>query len=318
MTTAGKKMSCREWRCWIIVILLIAGTVLLFRGGPDHESARSFKLSWDTGHIIYFALAAWLLSGWRPIARQSLARQWVAILCITLVAGVLIELMQSGAQRSPDINDIVRDMTGSALMLSFGPASALVRSRQRKLFLQITVVIALLLQLWPLAKSLLDEKNARTQFPVLSDFETPFEIDRWRGGAGLAVEQLSVLPGTRVLKVVLSTEQYSGAGLFYLAGDWTQYRSLGISVFNPDEQPLWVTIRAHDRQHTLGDYAYEDRFNRRVLLGQGWNHVEFDLNEVASAPAQRKMDLSQMRGLGIFATALGEPRVIYLDNVRLQ
>jgi hypothetical protein len=299
--------------------MLIVGTVLLFRGGPDYDASRSFKHGWDIGHIIYFALVAWLLSGWRPIARQSPARQWAVILCITLIAGSLIELaQQSVALRNPDINDVLRDLIGSVLILSFGPASANIRSRQWKIILQCTAVSLLLLQLWPIATSVLDEAIARARFPVLADFETPFEISRWNGGDGLSVEQLSTVHGGRALKVPLSTELYSGAGLLYFEGDWRKFHVLKISVFNPDMQPLWVTIRIHDRMHDRGIQKYEDRFNRRVLLKSGWNHIEFDLNEVASAPAQRRMDLGQVRGLGIFASSLQAPRVIYVDNVRLE
>ena len=311
-------MSIGERGTWAIGVMLLVGTVLLFRGGPDYESVRSFRHAWDLGHIIYFALATLLLTGWQPVARLSPVIQWALILCITLVAGVLIELVQSGMQRNPDINDILRNMTGSMLILSFGPLGTLVRPRQWKVLLQVAVVMVLLLQLWPLAKSLLDEHAARTRFPLLADFESAFEIDRWRGDEVLSIESLPQATTGKVLRVPLSTEQYSGAGLFYFPGDWKRFNLLYISVFNPDEKSLQVTFRIHDRQHTQGDRSYEDRFNRRVLLRPGWNHVEFDLNEVASAPTHRRMDMGSVRGLGIFATSLDEPGVIYLDNARLQ
>jgi VanZ family protein len=319
MATSWRETSHRGKRSWIIGIMLIVGTVLLFRGGPDYDAPRSFKHGWDIGHIIYFALVAWLLSGWRPIARQSPARQWAVILCITLIAGSLIELaQQSAALRNPDINDVLRDLTGAVLILSFGPACANIRSRQWKVLVQCAAAGMLLIQLWPLAVSLLDEAIARARFPVLADFETPFEIDRWRGAPGLSVASRPLAPAGKALKISLTTERYSGAGLFYFEGDWKGFHSLEMSVYNPGAEPLLVTFRVHDRQHTLQGHKYEDRFNRRVLLEAGWNQIEFDLNEVAAAPAHRGMDMGQIRGLGIFASALHEPRVIYLDNVRLQ
>lgn len=318
MATECGKLSTGKRGTWALAFMLLVGTVLLFRGGPDYESVRSFRHAWDLGHIIYFALATLLLTGWRPVARQSLAIQWTLILCITLVAGVLVELVQGGMQRNPDINDILRNMTGSMLILSFGPPGVLVRPRQWKVLLQVAVVMVLLLQLWPLAKSLFDEHAARTRFPLLADFESAFEIDRWKGEEGLSVVSLPQATAGKVLKVPLSTKHYSGAGLFYFPGDWKQFGFLYISVFNPAGQPLPVTFRIHDRQHTQGDRSYEDRFNRRVLLRPGWNHVEFDLNQVASAPTHRRMDMGSVRGLGIFVTSLDEPGVIYLDNARLQ
>jgi hypothetical protein len=318
MTIVWNKLPRNVLRTPIIVIALIVGTILLFRGGPGYDSARSFKYAWDIGHIIYFALAAWLLSGWMPIARQSLVLQWVAILCVTLIAGVLIEILQLSVQRDVDINDVLRDLTGAVLVLSFGPARAKNRSRQWQIVLQCTATGMLLVQLWPLATSLLDEAIARARFPVLADFETPFEIDRWRGAPGLSVESRPLAPAGRALKIPLSTERYSGAGLFYFEGDWKGFHSLEMSVYNPAAEPLWVTFRIHDRQHLQAGYQYEDRFNRRVLLGTGWNHIEFGLDKVASAPAHRNMDLGQIRGLGVFSSSLREPRVIYLDDIRLR
>lgn len=298
--------------------MLVAGTILLFRGGPDYDSSRSFRQLWDSGHIIYFALAAWMLSRWRPVACRAPVIQWVVILCITLVAGTLIELAQDSVQRSPEISDVLRDLTGSVLILAFGPACATVGSRRWKLLLKGAAVCILLAQLWPLASSMLDEANARADFPVLADFEAPFEISRWNGGEGLSVEQLSTVHGGKALRVPLSTEHYSGADLLYFEGDWRKFHTLKISAFNPDAQPLWVTVRIHDRQHAQGLQQYEDRFNQHVLLVHGWNHIGIDLNEVASAPAQRRMDMGHVRGLGIFATSLQAPRFIYLDNVRLE
>jgi VanZ family protein len=318
MTTGWAKMPAGKRATWIIGLMLLVGTVLLFRGGPDYESPRSFRHAWDLGHIIYFALLTLLLSGWRPVARRTPAIQWTVILCITLIAGTLVELAQSGMQRNPDVYDLLRDVTGSVLILSFGPAGMPVRSRRWKLVLQTAVVAVLLLELWPLAKSLFDENMARRRFPLLADFEGAFETERWTGSDGLSIEKLPQAMTGRVLKLPLSTEQYSGAELFYFPGDWKQFDFLSMSIFNPDAQPLQLTVRIHDRQHTQGDGLYEDRFNRSVLLVHGWNHIELDLEEVASAPRNRRMDMGHVRGLGIFATALDEPRVIYLDNIRLQ
>ena len=70
---------------WVYGVLLVTGSALLFLGGPDYYSSRSFKYSWDIGHIVYFALLAGLLSRWRFVARRSLAAHWSIILVIALV-----------------------------------------------------------------------------------------------------------------------------------------------------------------------------------------------------------------------------------------
>jgi len=80
---------------------------------------------------------------------------------------------------------------------------------------------------------------------------------------------------------------------------------------------LWIVCRIHDLQHTQGTQRYDDRFNRRFLLKQGWNHIEIELKDVMSAPKNRTMNPSQMLGIGLFVVALREPQIIYLDNIQL-
>ena len=304
-------------RLWIYGISLAMGTVLLFLSGPDLYPSRSFKHFWDIGHILYFVLFAVLLSRWRLVSRMSLAWQWTTILVITLLAGVAIELMQYGTTRTPDAGDVLRDLSGSLLVLVFGPLRSKLQPGSWRNSLQISVSVLLLVLLWPVARSLLDEAIARHQFPLLSGFETPFEIERWAGSARLSVETIASISQDKLLKLSLTTDQYSGATLNYFDGDWTSARTLIISLYNPDASPLQITCRIHDLQHTDGNEEYADRFNRSFLLMQGWNQIEIDLNEVKASPASRNMDMSRIRGLGIFVIALPAPRILYVDEVRL-
>ena len=297
--------------------MLAVGSVLLFFGGPDYYSPRSFKHFWDLGHLVYFALLTGLLSQWNPVARQSLPRQWVIILLITLLLGSVIELLQNETTRTPDAADVLRDLIGSLLALTFGSLGSKLHPVNRRLALRVIVLALALAQIWPLIMSLIDEATARDQFPLLSGFETPFEIDRWSGNAGMSVETMASIASGRVLKLSLTTDQYSGISLNYFDGDWSSARALKIDLYNPDTNPLWITCRIHDQRHTDSNEEYKDRFNHSYLLTQGWNHIEIDLKTVKQSPANRSMDMSRIRGLGLFAVKLHAPRIIYLDDVRL-
>jgi VanZ family protein len=310
-------MSNSNHRLWIYAAMLAVGSVLLFFGGPDYYSPRSFRHFWDLGHLIYFALLTGLLSQWNPVARQSLPRQWIIILLITLLLGSVIELLQNETTRTPDAADVLRDLIGSLLALTFGSLGSKLRPVNRRLVLRIIVLALTLAQIWPLITSLIDEAIARDQFPLLSGFETPFEIDRWSGNAGMSVETMASIASGRVLKLSLTTDQYSGISLNYFDGDWSSARALKIDLYNPDINPLWITCRIHDQRHTDGNEEYRDRFNHSYLLTQGWNHIEIDLKTVKQSPANRSMDMSRIRGLGLFAVKLRAPRIIYLDEVRL-
>ncbi len=310
-------MFNKNVRLWIYGVFLAVGSVLLFMGGPDYYSSRSFRNFWDIGHIVYFALLAGLLSRWTLVSRMSLAWQWTFILVITLLLGIAIELMQHGTARIPDTGDVLRDLTGSLLVLVFGSLGAKVQPVSRRLSLQSGVLMLMLVQLWPVTKSLIDETIARHQFPLLSGFETPFEIDRWAGSAGLSVETMASISQGKLLKLSLGTDQYSGAALSYFNGNWASARSLKISLYNPDASPLHITCRIHDLRHADGNEEYDDRFNSSFLLMQGWSHIEIDLDEVEESPASRSMDMSRIRGLGVFVVSLPAPRILYLDEIRL-
>jgi VanZ family protein len=139
-------MFDKNVRLWIYGVPLAIGSVLLFLGGPDYYSSRSFTHAWDIGHIVYFALLAGLLSRWRVVAKMSLAGQWTIILAITLLLGVSIELIQHGTARTPDIGDVLRDVTGSLIVLVFGSPGPGLRTLGLRLSLRLAVLSLVLVQ----------------------------------------------------------------------------------------------------------------------------------------------------------------------------
>ena len=169
----------------------------------------------------------------------------------------------------------------------------------------------------PLITAILDEITALTQFPVLADFETRFEIDRWTGDADFSIDHETYYHGKASLKVELNTSLYSGVALTYFPENWQHYNELQLSIFNPDSELIKLTCRIHDRQHTRGLQLYEDRFNRKFSVSSGWNLIKIQLKEVENAPDKRKITLNQIQGLGIFAISLSKPRTVYVDYVRL-
>jgi hypothetical protein len=127
---------------------------------------------------------------------------------------------------------------------------------------------------------------------------------------------MSISKGS-ILKLSLTTDKYSGVSLRYFDGNWAAASSLKIRLYNPDTNPLQVVCRIHDLQHSDGYEEYDDRYNRSFLLLPGWNQLEIDLNDVAQSPSGRRMDMTRIRGIGLFVVSLAAPRIIYLDDIRL-
>lgn len=302
----------------LLAVFLLA-TYFLFAGGPDHRSIRSLKALWDLGHVAYFALLVFLLADIDWIKRQALLWQWLGLLMFSLAFGTLIEVLQYDTERTPDMADIARDLTGSLLVLAFYPPFLRQVKQLWRTVTRLMVSLLLIFQLQPLMIALTDEAIARYQFPLLSDFSTPFELERWDGAAGMEIINLDATPAGHRLKISLGTEQYSGVGMKYPVADWRGYKTVNLSIFQPDDEPLSITIRIHDAAHEAGadPYRYNDRFNRRYALVKGWNEIQIALAEVASALSARRMDLSRIMDISLFSVALAKPRVIYLDKIYL-
>lgn len=291
---------------------------LFFISGPGYHSARAFQHFWDLGHIFFFAiLTTIILSLWQTIAQKKFAGQCIRIVLITLLLGTTIEIFQYGFSRTPDAGDMVRNLIGSCLVLFFWAPSRKTIPGKKLRMLQLLTALVSIVGLLPLSIALTDERTAKKQFPVLSDFETPFEKYRWRGEAMHSIDHGNAHHGKSSLKVQLATTEYSGVGLKYFPRDWRNYEALTFSVYNPESKPIKLTCRVHDRRHTEGPQQFSDRFNKSYVLGKGWNTIKINLDEIANAPKTRQMDISQIYGFGIFATRLPEPRKIFIDNARL-
>jgi hypothetical protein len=165
---------------------------------------------------------------------------------------------------------------------------------------------------------LTDEYTAKEQFPLLSDFETAFEIDRWGENPGLAIHRNIAIHGESSLKVPLSTELYSGASFLYFPRDWRNFHSLKFAVFNPSVDSLTIGCRINDIQHFANGGEYRDRYNANFLLRHGWNPISIPIVDIADAPIGRKMDMSKVQMVRIYVKKLMNPGEIYIDHVRLE
>ena len=207
-----------------LILLLGSLFLLFFISGPDYYSPRSLKEFWNLGHILFYSLLPLLVFNTiKPPA--SYQRQVFNILILTLLLGLLVEILQTGIDaRIPDLGDIFRNIVGALVGLLFFLPSRKNLSKRLLVVTQALVILLVLLQMVPVVKAFWDENIARRQFPLLSGFETPFEIDRWSGGAVFEVSHENKKNGDAAMKVMLNTDTYSGVALTYFPGNWEGYR----------------------------------------------------------------------------------------------
>jgi len=304
----------------VIGMILLIGTPFFFLGGPGYHASRSFQAVWDLGHILFFLLLSlWLHGRLREkLAAFSPFTLFFAIFFFVFFAGFLIEILQMfSSNRSPDMEDVLRNQLGCLLAFAFFIRPGLFGAPRIQRLFRAGVVALLAMAVWPLSWSLIDEYQAARQFPLLADFETPFERSRWVNVDQLREETERVRHGRKSVRVQLSTNKYSGISLFHFPRDWRGYRTLHWSVYNPQEAGLVLNSRINDIHHRKHDMEFSDRYNQQFILEQGWNDLVISLERVKTAPKGRTMDMEHIEGFGLFVVQQPRSQVLYLDHVYL-
>jgi len=305
---------------FLLGLSLLIGTPFFFLGGPGYYASRSFQAAWDLGHILFFLLLTlWLHSRLREkLAAFSPFTFFFTIFSFVFFAGFLVEILQMfDSHRSPDMVDVLRNQLGCLLAFAFFIRPWLFGEPRVQYLFRAGVVALLALAIWPLSWSLIDEYQAARQFPLLADFETPFERSRWVNVDQLREEIKIVRHGSKSVRVQLSTNKYSGISLFHFPRDWRGYRTLHWSVYNPQEAGLVLNSRINDIHHRKHDMEFSDRYNQQFILEKGWNDLVIPLERVKTAPKGRTMDMEHIEGFGLFVVQQPHSQAIYLDHVYL-
>ena len=299
---------------YFIGLVVFSATWFLLGAATTDTLSRSLKELWNLAHIAYFFLLLYLI-GCIPSLKSIPHKMLIpGLLFISLLLGGLIELSQYATGRTPDSQDMVRDLTGALLAMVFlRPYSKLFNHRLLLSF-RVVLLAIFMLQTIPFAIAVADEIIAYRQLPVLINNDTPFELDRWRGNASIEIERID---SANLLKMRLSPEkQYPGTSLRYFPGDWSGYNQLVIRFYNPASEPLNVTVRVHDRAHEMS-YLYHDRFNLNTRVKPGWSDTLIELGQIENAPRDRKMNMREISDLSVFTSGLTGQRILYIDGIYL-
>lgn len=305
----------RKARIW--QYLALAGIVLIapffFIGGPGWTDGPLYKSAWNLGHILFFALLTLAVQPWRFWTGWKL---WGLSTLAVLLVGLGIELLQYGTSRQMDWQDLLRNLIGLWFILAISPGgSASRRSGPGTWSLRIAIAALLVTEAGATAAVALQQYRVSQLLPALYDFSQADPSPFWNGAIAPADPATSAQDG---LKLSLSTTRYSGATLHNFPGDWRGYGHLVMSLYNPQDHPLHLTLRINDIQHDQGDNDYSDRFNTRLTLSPGPNSVQLDLDRIRNAPANRSMDMHEIRRVMLFTTGLAAPKTIYLRDLRLK
>ena len=295
------------WLFMPLLILLFAAP-FFFVGGPDWSSGPLFTACWDLGHLAFFSLLFMLIQRKHALVKWQ---QWLTVTLVVLVISCVIEFIQTKVGRDGDWHDVVKNLTGTWLGLFwFQKPRPLVWAGR------VLAILLLIPPLFIVARMAYLQEQAGKKFPLLSDFEQPYDVLRWEGPVAQSQDYAS--QGKYSLKISLTTRKFSQASFKLFFGDWTGYEQLMFDVYNPGKDVVPMTLRIYDAEHELRHYAFNDRFNQSVLVSPGWNHYSFSVAAIENSPKDRKLDLQMVHDVTLFATRLPKPQVIYLDNFRLE
>lgn len=294
-----------------LVALLMPSSVL-----PDIRS-RLFYHLWQSGHFLVFFLGSYLFYNLYPkFSHLDVGWQVVFLLIVAAICALAVEGLQAFLSgKTLELSDIIGDMAGVLLFLSL---RTLHNGKMACLHGMTLVLIGFVM--WPVLSSFIDVMLIRYQFPLLADFETPFEASRFEGRTGAAsITDEQSFHGRHSLKLSCFPGPWSGMMLQHFSSDWRGYSQLHIAVYNPNPQPVSFHIRIHDVVHEQGEKAYNDLYSEIISLQTGtWTQVEIPLVKIENAPAGRQMDLEHIRGLGLFVVKEDKPLVLYIDTIMLE
>lgn len=298
----------------VSIILLVGG---LFVGGPNYFDNRIIKELWESGHFVLFFLSSFYLYTYSRLNRIEEIRRSIIILGILVVAGFVTEAMQLFVGRNFEAKDLLNDLFGTLAGLLI-PHLRFKNNLRRPVLLWLLLVSLILLSQRPLLSTIVREVRLLQDFPVLSDFETPSQLERWEDNlARRSISDSNVKDGRFSMRVELFPGKYPGITLRRLHGNWQGYQSIELSIYLDAEDPVNLAMKVYDRQHPNSGYDYHDRFNGALSLSPGWNDVSLPLNSIQNAPDGRSMDMRKIASLSLFTVDLQQHITLYIDNVRL-
>jgi len=296
--------------------MLILACLLLAVYFPEVTyHSRTLARLHDFAHLPLFCMVALIMVAIWPgnlFAQNRLRplpalRLWLA----ALLAGILVELLQARQGRIPEMMDIVTDGAGAAIALLLATGH---RGGHWRWMLP-PVLIVVLVFATPVLLSAWDEELARRQFPLLADFETRLQTDRF-GPSHSRLRRIidPESPTNHLLEVRFLPGMFPRFKLRDLPRDWSQFSAFTFTCINPESEPFFLIFRVDDIHH---DNRPADRYTLRVNLAPGRHVIEVPLAAVASAPDTRPMDMTAIAGVILYGYKLEKPRVLLFDDFRL-
>ena len=320
--------STAEWRSALMVTA--AGICLtLALVYPFPMSGRHWNAIFDMAHApaffcVFVAMAVLLDRSSLGRYRAGLNhckltnRRLFYLAAILFFLGLACEFTQKFVNRHPSILDIAANGIGLAAGVLFCFRRRLDSKLSRVASLTMIIGIMVVPVLSP-ASELFECILQRYDFPKLASFERQQEIFAWNGHeAELSIDPTWSTDGSASLKILAASHDFPGALMVWPLTDWSNYSTLELDVFNPNSTDLHVGVTISDTLHLKTGYEPSDRYNIQFALKpKATKRISIALNDVADAPATRRMEMTRISNINIFMISPAESLRLNIDNVHL-
>jgi len=117
-----------------------------------------------------------------------------------------------------------------------------------------------------------------------------------------------------VVRIVANSTRYQ-AFVIEPFPDWSSFSALSFIAASSGANSVQATIRVHDADH---NNRFDDRFNYGFDLSPTPRIFTIPMTEIASAPANRKMDLHNISRIIVFLSNTEGDEELWLDDFRLR
>jgi len=241
------------------------------------------------------------------------------VLAIGMLLGLIIEMLQSLTQRQASLCDVVSDFYGLSAGLCLIGLIGTIKLHFKKsaaIFWLVTGAIFIVAGLKPfliLSWHYIEREQA---FPVIADFKADWSSSFIRLDNAEVMEESSLgKTGNADLSVIrFKQSEYPGISIVEPESDWSGYQRLCFRIFSSYEYRFNLVLRVHDMVH---NQAFEDRYNKKLLVRPGLNEFEINLSEIREGPIGRQMDLKNIAGLTLFSNHQDGQLQFELSNIYL-
>jgi hypothetical protein len=303
----------------------VAFVLLLLLAPIGFGSSEFEKTTENFCHGPLFGFVAVVLLIWFGNFRwsSSVSRRYLSALLVAVLLGGLGELAQSFTpSRDAEWIDVGNDLLGAiaglgiyALYIKTHPWSAKVRAA-----LYLVTFAAVVMLVLPLGETGFTYWQRWRQLPELATWSSSLGHHFVKpDGSTLSVTRLRQCSGASNELALdirpLFHGRWVGLAIEEPWPDWGDYSQLAVDVVNPNDAPLRLSIRVHDRLH---NYQFDDRFNRGFEVAARQRvTLSIPVAEIRAAPKSRQLDLKHVAGIIVFQDAELGAYPFYVCGVRL-